>query len=262
MGENVESRDLRSRLDHIPGIAKVITAIALLAVLVHSLLIGLWVAPSTPAREALGETTVRDYVVPWFDQSWSIFAPNPHQTAVTFEVRAWTGGDAEGEATEWVELVAHEDELISGNPFPPRTSLMVRRSADNLHSSTSDLSEDQRSIIEENLLDESLEAQRQRLADVDSPASEYEVSRHIRAEDIATALASGYAFHRWGESQDIPYVQFRTTLRSVPDYRSASEQTLDEAQRSTHTYGWRQTRDLTEGQQQAFGDNYPNEGRP
>ncbi|WP_157983822.1 DUF5819 family protein [Nesterenkonia muleiensis] len=251
----------RRQLRALPPVARLLTIPVLAVVLIHTLFIGLWVAPSTPAREAIGQDTVRNYVVPWFDQSWSIFAPNPRSTAITFEVRAWVQDPETSEefSTQWHELVDHEDDLIRGNPFPPRTSLMVRRSANHLHTSTNDLNEEQVEIANRNVLDDLYSDLREELMEVTSTATSQQVHRHIRADSIATDLASGFAWNAWQDQGDLLYVQFRTSIRSVPEYHSESGASLDEALATEMTYGWRPITQLDDQQISLFAEYLPQE---
>lgn len=44
---------------------------------VHSILLMIWAMPDNPLRAAVGPDGLRSYINPYFEQSWSIFAPLP-----------------------------------------------------------------------------------------------------------------------------------------------------------------------------------------
>lgn len=217
----------------------------LAVVLVHTSLIGLWVAPNTPAGDWVGTDRVREYVQPWFNQNWSIFAPNPRRVAVTFEVRAAVlrADSGEQDITDWVDLIDNEDSIVAGNPSPPRTAKISRRTADRLHSAISDMNTGQREWIEANYVETPIDQLRERLTAVEGGAQAADINRYMTADAAATSIATGFAEYEWGEQGEVIHVQYRTSTRPAPPWDS--DQTIDDTTRTERHYGWRAPVEIT-----------------
>ena len=98
-----------------------IWTLAALAV-VHSILLMIWVMPDNPLRAAIGTDRLRSYINPYFEQSWSIFAPTPLRGDENVQIRAYVGDykARTGKATDWYDITAKEDERIKSLPNPFR----------------------------------------------------------------------------------------------------------------------------------------------
>lgn len=226
----------------------------MLVVAVHTFLIALWAAPTNEITKAVGQDTVRSYVMPWFQQNWRIFAPTPRRVAVELDVRAYVidPSTGEGRVTEWLSLVDAEDELIRHNPFPPRTALAARRTANHLNNAVGDMNEAQRERVAWNYFETPVTELRQTLLNVegDSPASRSVINSYMRYDAVATALASYAAHIHW--DGEIARVQYRTTKRYVPAFADRAERDIHDARRISYDYGWRAAVPLTEQQVALF----------
>lgn len=109
-------------------VSTVITAVVVVAMLVHMLFVFLEAAPANQVK--------RDYqaahdwwIYPYFEQNWSLFAPNP--MSANFRVQAQSRvRNPDGTATEssWSDLTADDLEHIRHNPFPSKADQnMIRR---------------------------------------------------------------------------------------------------------------------------------------
>ncbi len=229
--------------------ARIVLWTLVVVVLVHTGLIALWVGPTTPVREAVGVSTLRGYVMPVFEQNWRIFAPTPRRIAVELDVRAQVLDPVTGEetTTDWVHLVAGEDELIRGNPFPPRMALAARRTANHLINRADDMNAEQRRQVEAHYLTTPVAELRGRLLDAegDSPAGPSAVASYMRYDAVATALASYYFTHTL--DGEVTHVQYRATRRFTPSFAQRGERDIDDAERTVFDFGWRQAVDVEPG---------------
>lgn len=242
----------RRALRGIPWGAKLFAGLLVLVMAVHTFLIGVWVAPRTPIQDEIGSQNVRSYVLPWFEQNWSIFAPNPRRVAVTFEVRAMIIDPETGEevVTDWVDMVEGEDQIVRNNPFPPRTSKIARRTTDQLNSVRSPMNDEQLSQLEANYVETPIEQLREDLVGIDGGASASSIDDYMAMDEVAVRLATGMAHHAW--EGEIVHVQYRTTHRPAPSFAQRDDLTVDDTERGVRQYGWRAPAELSDEQLELF----------
>ena len=245
----------RRELRRLPRAARLLALLLVLVVGVHTALVATWAAPNNEIRQTIGAANLRSYILPVFEQNWSIFAPNPRRTAVAFEVRAMVEDPATGETvtTDWVDLVAAEDAMVRGNPFAPRMASSSRRVADRLHSAVRRLNDEQRGWIEANYVTTPIEQLRDRLTAVegDAPANAAQVDNYMVANEAATSLATAFAEHYW--EGEVIHVQYRSSTRPVPSYPNEDERTVDDTSRNEREYGWRAPIEIPEHELEVFG---------
>lgn len=236
-----------------PRGARVAVWLLLVAVLTHTFLIAAWVGPNTPVRQAIGAERLRSYVVPVFEQSWMIFAPTPRRVAVNLQVRAEYIDPATGELeiSAWVDLVDGEDALIAGNPFPPRMSLAARRVANTLNATMGNLNEEQVALVAGNYLTTPVSVLGERMVDAgDASVPVGTVGDYMTYDQAASHLATAYCTFTLGA--EVTQVQYRTGMRYVPSYDSRSDTTLDEAEITWFSYGWRPATPLSDQELELF----------
>lgn len=93
----------------VPGrLAQGVVAVFVLAALVHTTAIGVWAAPANPVGEAVGRDRLSAYILPWWAQSWSIFAPVPLRADWTMRMRAKVQDPVTGRirVTAWTDLTS------------------------------------------------------------------------------------------------------------------------------------------------------------
>src|SRR5689334_14926760 len=74
-------------------------------VLIHSALLMLWLAPSSPIRDVVGSRNLASYVDPYFQQDVDTVDPSVQFVDESFQVRALVrNGSAKPVITEWVDL--------------------------------------------------------------------------------------------------------------------------------------------------------------
>jgi hypothetical protein len=90
----------------------------------HFAATALWVSPAAPLYDALAPV-LNPYMQPFFQQGWSLFAPNPPEGDHTFLLRArWTDhSTGQLRTSDWVDVTAGEWSGILHNPLHPRSDL-------------------------------------------------------------------------------------------------------------------------------------------
>jgi hypothetical protein len=94
----------------------------------HLAMVFLHVAPSNTISQEYG-SEVDDWIYPYFEQNWKLFAPNPVQENTHVEVQTRTKAK-DGTVTEggWTDLTADDVAQIRHNPFPSKADQnMLRR---------------------------------------------------------------------------------------------------------------------------------------
>ena len=230
--------------------------VALAAVLLtgwHILASFLWIAPySENAREVVPgqQQTLSAYMIPFFGQSWSVFAPEPINGDYHFNVRATL---ADGTETGWVSATDVELSMIRYNLFPPRAGIQSSEVASNYKSAYDKVEASQRNIVSGDFavdqwevgMRAALEAQitnaNEKAAKTEGaetqPMNTAEIDQLLAEEHRTTAYATQVATAIWGE--DVEKVQFRVSRQNIIPF---ADRHNAQAQRPDPTVvlpGWR-----------------------
>jgi len=226
----------------VPGRAGkvVVGALALLAI-GHSLLIGLWALPANPVREAVGQDRLRSYVNPYFQQSWSVFAPIPRRVDESLAIRAVRTDPRTGknQVTAWFDVTGHDQKnAISVNPV--RMKSATHRLAGNINSAISTFNLAQQDLVQDGLVDSLSPALKKSLLDPEVgpvPAEPVAVTAYLRNDEMAVRFATMYATALWGGA--ITQVQYRIGHREVPPYATQEASDFADVKFDVKTFGWR-----------------------
>ncbi|MDQ3157360.1 MAG: DUF5819 family protein [Actinomycetota bacterium] len=211
--------------------------IGLLAV-AHTLLVATWLAPTSPIRDALGQTRLATYVDPYFQQSWSAIDPNSQYVDETLRFRAQVLDVDAGttKTTGWIDLTAMEDRFLKFDVQPARVHLINRRLATNLNSATFALNTKQRSLVDEDYVKIPVARLATRLDDVGfSPPV---VRNYMAYDQMAVQFLSMYAAAQTGD--EVLTVQYKVGRRTVPPFKDRDTAELRGKKFTYFTYGWRQ----------------------
>ncbi len=194
-----------------------------MVVMVHSALLMLWLAPSSPIRDLVGSRNLASYVDPYFQQDVDAVDPSVQFVDESFEIRALVGdGSADPKFTEWIDLTSKDVRDVRFNPSPARVHLIARRLATNLNRSMFAMSPEQRKIIRESKWSDTTTARGEALNAVgDSPAI---VQNYLAYDQMATQFTSLYAASKWEGT--VFQVQFKVGRRSVPAYSKRNDTSI------------------------------------
>jgi hypothetical protein len=202
----------------------------------HFAATALWVSPAAPLYNALAPV-LNPYMQPFFQQGWSIFAPNPDHGDYTFLFRArWTDrSTGQLRTSDWVNVTTREWNGILHNPLYPRSDTYTDELSRILSGDQGNLTDNQASIAERDYsrsgwgqLLADLSAQKG--ADPDLPES------YVRHERVAAAFATQYAYALWGPA--VGAVQIRLKYTPVPSFEDRTGQDAQPQSAFTY-YGWR-----------------------
>lgn len=241
-----ESAPSRHATDLPSGARRVVVwAIAVVAA-IHTTLVVLWVMPTNPIRDAIGNDRVEHYmdnrVIP-FEQSWSVFAPTPRRADENVSVRAYLGET--GTTTEWFDITADEDKRIRHLVNPSRIHVVTRRLGGTANELLAGFSDDQREIVTS-----------------DTP-SRRGMTRglprdYVAVDDMLTRFVTMYAVARWGDG--VTMVQVRIGHRLVPPFAKRQRVNLQDVPFTVQTLGWRKAKRGEAAAQVAF-DGYVERAR-
>lgn len=239
--------------------AAILLVAALLAV--HSFLVLMWVMPSNPVRDAVGNDRVSSYInndYLSFEQSWSIFAPVPRRAGENIKVRAKMGEG--GEMTPWYDITRDEDRRIMHLVNPSRIHTATRRLGGDIIETTSEFSSAQRTVVA-TALPESRDGLKRRLvaANTKGPAGLTNIDRYLRTEEMLVRFSTMYASARWGEG--VTAVELRIGRRSVPRYNVRHDVRYADVPFTYTNLGWRKAIAGDAAAQEAF-DAYVRKAPP
>lgn len=214
-----------------------IIELLLLAVIVHSVVLTLWLAPSSPLRDAAGSGRLATYVDPYFQQGRDAVGVGTQQVDESFSIRAFVApeGGGKGEATEWIDLTRLDNRANRHDVAPARVRLTARRLATNLNLGMFNLTEPQRRIVRELTADDLPDGIR---IAMEQAGGRPDAVRFYQAYDqMATQLASLYAQSRWDGR--VVQVQFRVGRRTVPAFADRATTSLGDVDFRYFSFGWR-----------------------
>ncbi|UQN15069.1 DUF5819 family protein [Gulosibacter sp. ACHW.36C] len=219
-------------------LVRVVLAVAALFTAWHVFASFLWIAPTSPMREVVPGNALSSYMIPFFGQSWSVFAPAPINGDYTFKVRAQVeGDDGELTETEWVDATAVELSMIQYNLFPPRAGIQSTQVASSYKGSFDDLNADHRVVVALNYFEDDFE---QRLEDkLDEYGDENAVDAYMPTEHMATAYATQVAHAIWGDG--VVRVQFEVTRQNVIPFEQRNDADATLPDPTILSPGWRGT---------------------
>lgn len=225
--------------------------VVLAIVVVHSGIVALWVAPNNLLRQSIGASRVEDYILPMWDQAWSVFAPEADSGYDRYEIRALVKRSGGERATEWTQVTAHEVVAsVRHHPFPSRTALITTRLGGHLKRYYNVLNTDQKQIVADADREVSLADLRARLlAASDSGVERDRVGPFLRAETATEHFLSGIAHAIWGD--DVVALQFRKDKVVVSRYTDA-DKPRQVRTAYQHFSNWRPPIPLTVDERAAF----------
>lgn len=208
----------------------------------------LWIAPYSPLREVVPGNMLTSYMIPFFGQSWSVFAPEPINGDYHFNVRAIIEQDGQEIETGWVSATDVELSMIQYNLFPPRAGIQSSEVASNFKGAFDSLGEGQRATVAQAFTGDTWEADlhaalMQGSTTVDGSdllgdeADEFAVNEHLAQERLSTTYATQVARAIWGDS--VKQVQFRVSRQNIVPFAERNNPDAERPAPMMTESGWR-----------------------
>jgi hypothetical protein len=174
----------------------------------------LWIGPVTPLRELVPGNLLTSYMIPWYGQSWSVFAPEPINGDYRFKVRALVANeDGSTRETEWISASDVEMSMSRHNLFPPRASGLGTHQASLLKGAYDRLSPEQRTTASLNYFEGDAWLGRMQNAMNEQGDDQSLVVAYIVQERYSDAYATQVARAVWGDS--VVRVQFQVLRQNI-----------------------------------------------
>lgn len=216
-------------------------------VLIHSALVGLWLAPDNAIRAAVGNDRLASYVNPYFQQSWTRLDPRLQRVDETLELRAVIIHPDTGEeiTTDWINPVDLDLQRSGGWRNRDRASDITRHLAVNLNQMILNLEPAHRPLVAQ---DYTAGSARQLRGDLEQAGVDpRDAANYAVTERMVVTFASLYADAYW--QGRVMRVQVRPGIRVLTEDRSVAS-TDQEFRR--WDIGWRDVTNLHPAAQRSF----------
>lgn len=197
----------------------------------------LWIAPVSPLREVVPSKLLTQYMIPFFGQSWSVFAPEPINGDNRMLVRAVVRENGTDKITEWVNVTDVETQLMTNKLFPARAANQTIDLASDYRSAYAKLNAEQKAAANLNFFDGEDWAGRVqdtmgRLGDNKAAIGKY-IDVEFRAVRYATQAAKAI----WG--QNVVRVQFQMERQNVIPFEERHNPDAERPKVQLTPSGWR-----------------------
>ncbi|MFT4299370.1 MAG: DUF5819 family protein [Aeromicrobium sp.] len=222
---------------------------AAVAVVLHSVIVGLWLSPSSPIRESVGENALASYINPYFRQSPTTIDPALQRADEALKVRATVLNDTGEEiVTEWIDVTGAQ--LGASGLASTRVARSARALATNLNVALYSMPDKVREAVGEDMADDEGQNRRQELHK--AGATRYDSRVFFANWTMATQFATLYT--QATADGTVLRVQVKVGLRRVPAYDDRADETLADLPYDWIELGWREARPGNQEAQQAFDD--------
>ena len=209
-----------------------------LVLVVHSALLALWLAPSGPVREVVGDDRLATYVDPYFQQGNDLVGIGSNRVDESLELRAAVrpagGGDVD--VTDWVDITAVENRAVRGEAGPARAHQMARRLATNLNFALFGLTPEQREQAAATEADVPVARLQRQLNELGPNSGD--VQNFMAQDQMATQFASLWMGAMF-DDVELLQVQYRVGRRSVPDLADRTTESVSALDFDYFDVGWR-----------------------
>lgn len=208
----------------------------------------LWIAPYSPLREVVPGNLLSSYMLPFFGQSWSVFAPEPINGDYHFNVRATLERDGESVETGWVSATDVELSIIEYNLLAPRAGIVSTDVASSFKGAYDALGSNQRSNAAEDFTGDDWEdALYTSLTGgtVDADGSDLtgdaadaaKIDDYLASERQSVAYATQVARAMWGD--EVVAVQYRVSRQNIVPFADRNDPLAERPEPQIATTGWR-----------------------
>lgn len=232
------------RAPHRTALARITLVVTGLFTAWHIFASFLWISPPSELRSVVPGNLLEEYMIPWYGQSWSVFAPEPINGDYHFQVRAIvsdgekTGGKATYKATEWVDASSVELSMSRYNLFPPRAASLSVQQASKLLNQWKELNSDQKKTVALGYYEGDNWLGRMQEALDKQGTDKSKVVNYILQERYSSAYATQVAYAIWGQDR-VTQVQFMVSRQNIVPFAERHDPDAQRPDAEIADTGWR-----------------------
>ncbi len=236
-------------------VIRVVLVLVTLVTAFHVFAQFLWIAPASALRELVPGHLLYSWQIPWFGQSWSVFAPDPINGNYHFKVRAIVqDGSGPARMTQWIDATDAEYELQHHKVLQPRAAALASEQATDYKGAWDDLNDGQKAIVSAGWFEGDswkgdLETALRKAAGGNETA-EAAASKFISANAFTLAYATQAARAVWGD--DVVFVQVDIYRQNIIPFAKRHEPGAQLPPKQEAPTGWRGLFTLPGQSQEAF----------
>ena len=241
----------RSRGAKRPWVVRTVALLCTLFTAWHIFATFLWIAPPTQIRTLVPGNLLTSYMIPFYGQSWSVFAPVPINGDLILKVRADVEKGGKLTSTEWVDATAAELSLSRHNLFPPRAANLATQQAMEYKTAFESLTPEQQRVVglgyyKGNDWEKRLSTTITTMADTPAAKIYLEKERHTLA--YATQVAKAL----WGNN--VVHVQFQVSRQNVIPFADRNNPKAKKPPLQVVNTGWRAPYEFSQQNETEFAD--------
>lgn len=214
----------------------------------------LWIAPHSELRDVVPGDALREYMIPMFGQSWSVFAPEPINGDYYFDVRAVIEQNGEEVTTEWIRASNVEQSLATYRLFPPRAAKLSASQASSFRGEWQGLNDDHRAVVELSYFEGDDWEERLESTLLDYTDEDEDVESYLASERVSTAYATQVAKAIWGE--EVQRVQYQVARQNVIPWGQRNNPNAERPEIQPVPVGWRGLVVEDQQSQEAFAEYF------
>lgn len=219
----------------------------------------LWIAPYSAAmRSIVPGNFLTSWQIPFFGQSWSVFAPDPINGNYHFYIRAVETVDGKQQNSEWVDAADTELKLSHHNLFPPRAAGLANEQASKYRDAYGKLNDAQQKVVEANYYTGDNWKSRFETAlykaSGDDATAKANAGSFITQNAFTTAYATQVARTMWGE--DVTTIRFAISRQNAVPFDERNDPKAKQEPEQWSPTGWRGTFVMPGQSHQDFADTF------
>jgi hypothetical protein len=232
----------------------VVRTVALLCTILtawHIFATFLWISPPTQIRALIPGNLLTAYMIPFYGQSWSVFAPEPINGDLILKVRAEVVKNGKSTRTEWVDATAAELSMSHHNLFPPRAANLGTQQAMEYKTAYEALTPAQQKIVGLGYY-KGRDWEKRLSAAITGSAATPAATTYLEKERHTLAYATQVARAVWGN--DVVHVQFQASRQNVIPFAERNNPKAKKPAPQIVSTGWRATYEFADQDAGEFAD--------
>lgn len=219
----------------------------------------LWIAPySASMRSIVPGNLLTSWQIPFFGQSWSVFAPDPINGNYHFYIRAVEDVDGKQQNSKWIDAADTELKLSHHNLLPPRAAGLANEQASKYRDAYNKLTEAQLEVVKSNYyrgddwksrFENALYA-----ASGDDETARANAGTFITQHAYTTAYATQVAKAMWGT--DVDTIRFSISRQNAVPFDKRNDPDVKPEPEQWSPTGWRGAFTMPGQSEEDFADTF------